>query len=666
MFSTLRSAGIVIFLTAAVAGVHEGVSHMRPANDAVEPGDDFYAYANGDWLAKARIPPGKGRWGARDEIAAATAQQVSYVVRHARSLPQGDKLADFFSAYLDERSIEEKGALALKASLEEIERIRDTTELSRYLGARLRADVDPLGTGVCDSAHLFGIAASYGLHGDAVYMPYLTQGGLGLATREAYLGQTVEMHVARNAYRQYIGRMLRTAGFDDAAQRARDVLTLEIAIARSHASATDSAKDSNAENYWARGDFGLEAPGLDWRAFFAAAGLGRRGDFVVWQPDAIKGTAALVGSTPLPVWKDYLRLHLLDREAEFLPRRFADLAQAFHAANSPRRQRAIDAASRLLPEEVGRLYVARYFPAERKARVQAILDQVVAASKRRVVNAAWMTPDARRTAAAKLDAMYFGVGYPDQWPDTVGLVIDPQDAIGNARRIERWRYQRALSKLGRDVDRREWAIAAHTPGAILNFQLNAYNFAAALLQAPKFDFEASDAANYGAIGAIFAHELTHFFDTLGADYDAQGATRTWWTTDDKARYAVLTQPLVAQYAAYRPLPDAAIDGSRTLVENFADLAGLAAAFEAHRAALDPGLDPDALLAKDREFFLGFARSWRAAMNDDAVRVMVKGDGHAPERYRINTVRNMDAWYEAFDVQPGQRLYLPPQERVRVW
>jgi putative endopeptidase len=510
------------------------------------------------------------------------------------------------------------------------------------------------------------MASSYGLHGDAVYMPYLTQGGLGLATRETYLEETVEKQVARNAYRQYIGRMLGTAGFDAAAQRARDVLALEVAIARSHASAADSANDGNADNYWARGDFGLEAPGLDWRAFFAAAGLGRRGDFVVWQPGAIKGTAALVGSQPLPVWKDYLRFHLLDREAEVLPRRFAELAHAFHESHSPRRQRAIDSASRRMPEEVGRLYVARYFPPERKARVQAILDQVVAASRHRLVNATWMTPDARRVAVAKLDAMYFGVGYPDPWPDTSGLVIDPQDAIGNVRRIDRWRYEQALSKLGRDVDRREWAIAAHAPGAILNFQLNAYNFAAALLQAPKFDFEASDAANYGAIGAIFAHELTHFFDTLGADYDAQGASRTWWTMDDKAKYATLTRPLVAQFAAYRPLPDAGIDGTRTLVENFADLAGLAVAFDAHRAALGAGLDPDALQAKDREFFLGFARSWRAAMNDDAVRVMLKGDGHAPERYRINTVRNLDAWYEAFDVQPGQRLYLSPQERVRVW
>jgi endothelin-converting enzyme/putative endopeptidase len=271
-----------------------------------------------------------------------------------------------------------------------------------------------------------------------------------------------------------------------------------------------------------------------------------------------------------------------------------------------------------------------------------------------------MSPQARDVALAKLDTVYFGVGYPDEWVDASGLMIDSKDALGNVRRVERWRYERALAKLGRDVDRREWAIAPHTPAAILNFQLNAYNFAAALLQPPKFDADASDAANYGAIGAIFAHELTHFVDTLGADYDVQGAARNWWTAEDKAKYATVSQPLVAQFAAYRPLPDAGIDGSQTLVENFADLAGLASAFDAYREALGSGI------TQDREFFMGFARSWRATMKDDAVRVMVKSDGHAPERYRISTVRNLDAWYEAFDVKPGQRLYLPPEERVRVW
>ena len=540
------------------------------------------------------------------------------------------------------------------------------SDLSHYLGADLRADVDPLGTGVYDSASLFGFAASYRPNAAPTYVPFLTQGGLGLGGRDAYLDETVDKQVARRSYRQYIARMLASAGFDDGIQRAQGVIALETAIARTHATAADSSKDSNADNFWARGDFGQEAPGLDWRTFFAAAGLSKQQDFVVWQPQAIKGTAALVSSQPLAVWKDYLRFHLLDREADVLPHRFATHAQAFHGSAAARRQRAIEATSRMLPEEVGRLYVAQYFPPEHKARVQAILEHVAQASILHIAKSQWMSQRARKMAVAKLDAVYFGIGCPEDWPDMSGLAIERNDAVGNQRRIDQWRYQRAVAKLGRGVDRREWAIAAHAPAGLLNFQLNSYNFAAALLQAPKFDPLASDAANYGAIGAIFAHELTHFVDTLGADTDAEGDTREWWTADDKAKYQALTRPLVAQFAGYHPLPGTAIDGSRTLVENFADLAGLRAAFDAHRAALGPGLDPEMLKARDREFFIGFARSWRAAMNDDAVRVMLKGDSHAPERYRIATVRNLDAWYEAFDVKPGDRLYLAPEERVRIW
>ena len=241
-------------------------------------------------------------------------------------------------------------------------------------------------------------------------------------------------------------------------------------------------------------------------------------------------------------------------------------------------------------------------------------------------------------------------------------MIDRHDALGNLRRIDAWRYKLALAKLGHEVDRREWAIAPQRPGAILNFQLNSYNFAAALLQPPKFDAAASDAASYGAIGAIFAHEVTHFVDALGADYDARGVARTWWTATDKAKYADATAPLAAQFVSYEPLPGAAIDGKRTLVENVADLSGLEAAFDAYREAVGARRNVD----QDREFFLAFARSWRATMNDDALAKVVATDNHAPEAYRIATVRNLDAWYQAFDVKPGQRLYLPPQQRVHVW
>ena len=661
-FSTLHSAAILIILTGAVVGVHDGVTHLRAAQARVEAGDDFFTYANRDWLDAARIPAGKGKWGARDEIAAATAEQVREVIRGASASPAGAKVAAYHAAYLDEKTIEDRGLAPLKAPLAEIDRIASTTDLSRYLGAHLRADVDPLGLGITSSAHLFGFAASYGNRGETEYVAYLTQGGLGLGDRDRYLDETAGPPATKRLYRNYIALMLGAAGQGDTTRRAQAVLELETAIARTHASAADSAKDNNADNHWARGDFGLEAPGIDWRAFFAAAGLAKRGDFVVWQPDAIRGGSALVASQPLAAWKDYLRFHLLDRHADVLPHRFADRAQAFHENATPRRQRAIDATNRALPEAVGRLYTARYFPPASKARAQAILDHVLASFRKRVAAATWMTPESKRVALAKLETMYFGVGYPERWADDSGLAIDPRDALGNALRIDEWRYRQALAKLDREVDRREWAIAPQFPGAILNFQLNSYNFAAALLQPPKFDANGSEAANYGAIGAIFAHELTHFVDALGADYDADGAAHPWWTAADKAHYDTRTAPLAAQFVAYEPLPNAPIDGKRTLVENVADLSGLETAYDAYREAMIEWRDA----RQDREFFLGFARSWRATMNDEALAKVVQTDNHAPEAYRIATVRNVDAWYDAFDVKPGQRLYLPPERRAHVW
>lgn len=655
-----------ILLAAIVAlGIHL-YSSAGEGEPRVHPGDDFFAWANADWLAKVNLPAGKGRYGARDEIFAATEKQVLQAIRQAGDSPHGMRVADFYAAYKDEEAIERKGNVAVQRSLEEIDRIRNVTDLSRYLGEHLAADVDPMGLGVFDSANPIGFAASSGLHGEKAYLPFLTQGGLGMRDREAYLEDKPERQVALRAYRQYVSLMLSHAGLDQPMERARGVVALETALARTHATAAVSSKETNANHFWMRGEFAREAAGLDWTAFFEAAGLAKQREFIVWQPAALIGTSSLAASQPIAVWKDYLRFHLLDREADVLPIRFASAGRAHRLVTKPRRDRALDETSRLLPEDVGRLYAERFFPPERKAKVQAILDGVVAVAKQRVKSAQWMTLEARTEALEKLDAMYFGVGYPERWQDFEGLVIVPHEALGNVRRIERWRYQAALAKLGQPVDRREWQIPWHKPNAILNFQLDSYNFAAALIQGPKFDPEASDAANYGAIGAIFAHEVTHFVDSLGADYDARGDARNWWMDRDRANHELKARALVDQFVAYRPLPDASIDGKLTLTENFADLSGLEFAFDAYRAALGAGKDPAQLKAMDREFFVGFAKSWRATMNEEALRAWLKKDTHAPERFRIATVRNLDAWHAAFDVKPGHALWLAPGERVRIW
>ena len=289
------------------------------------------------------------------------------------------------------------------------------------------------------------------------------------------------------------------------------------------------------------------------------------------------------------------------------------------------------------------------------------------AFSRRIEAAPWMAPATKKIALAKMKTMYFGVGYPESWPDDSRLTIRANDALGNRQRVADWDYRNAMAKLDQPVNTHEWTIPPQRTGAVLTFLQNAYNFSAALLKPPKFDPAASDAANYGAIGAIFGHEISHMVDTLGADYDEHGATHDWWTNEDKARYAATTQALVSQFAGYRPFPDLPIDGKLTLSENIADLGGLAAAFDAYRRTLGSKADDqDFVRRQDREFFIGFARAWRAKLNDAALRTQTTSNDHAPENYRVATVRNLDAWYLAFDVRPGQRLYLEPKARVRVW
>ena len=645
----------------------------RTADPAIRPGDDFFAYANGAWLRTAEIPDGKERWGARDEIGELTRGRLARVLDEARRAAGGSlarKVADFRSAWLDEAAIEAGGIAPLRSALDSIDRARTRDALTRLLGRGMRADVDPLNWGVYQSSHVLGLSVEQGIHGEKRYVAFLVQGGLGLGDRDAYVSANAGAQAVRTAYQAYIARMLSLAGYAHADAHAHAVLALETAIAATQASAEASANDHNADHLWQQADFPREAPGMDWSVFFAAAGLAKEPALVAWQPTAVKGLAALVGSQPIDAWQDYLRFHLLDDNADVLPRGFADARAAMRATrglpSGSRDDRATEATQVALGDAIGELYAERYFPSEQKARVQRIVANVAAEFTRRVEAATWMSPATRTVALAKLKALHVEIGYPDHWQDYTDLVIDPQDAIGNLRRVADRNYRRALARLGQPVDRFEWWIAPESVGAILVFQLNAYDFSAALLQPPKYDPAASDAASYGAIGAIIGHDISHFVDLLGAEYDTTGAMRRWWLPDDSARFQTLTEPLARQFSAYHPFPDLAVNGTLTSSENVADLAGLSAAFDAYRRTLGNRAGDRAFVRQqDREFFLAFAQSWRARLSDAGMRVQLAGD-HAPEMYRVATVRNLDAWYDAFDVTPGQRLYLEPGARVRVW
>jgi putative endopeptidase len=628
------------------------------AGTSIAPGDDFDAFANSSWREAHEIPAGRARWNARDEIAELTRRQLATLMDDtAQGAPGTDarKIAAFRAAISREPG---PGVTPLLPLFARIDAVRDRTALARLLGDLMLADVDPVNVGTFDSAHWLGLAVGPGTHGETTNVVYLVQGGLGLESRAAYLDPDAQAR--RVDYLAYLTKLMELSGFNHASERAAAALQLETAIAQSHATPEASADERNADTIWTRDDFAREAPGMDWPQFLDAAGLARQTSFVIWQPTAVKGGAALAGSQPLPVWLDYLRLRTLDEHAALLPRAFADAAAAFHGPPDP------DAAQKALSGLIGRLYAERYFPGAQKDRVNAIVRNVTAAFRKRVAAVTWLSAPSRAMALKKLDAVYFGIGYPEHWPNYSTLVINSSDAVGNRWRLATWTYQDALSRVGQSVDATSWWIPPQSPGALLMFNQNAYNFAAALLQPPKYDASASEAMNYGAIGAIVGHELSHFVDTLGADYDDHGRKLRWWTAADLAGYEAVTAPLVRQYSNYSIPSGTHLDGRLTRVENVADLAGLTSAFDAYRQTLGSrATDAQYLRQQDREFFTGFARAWRSRFRDEALQKQVATD-HAPETFRIATVRNLDAWYGAFDVSPGQKLYLAPQARVHVW
>ncbi len=639
---------------------------------ALRPGDNFFAWANGDWLAQAEIPADRSSWGAMANLAEQTNQRIVKLIEDTaadkRAGAEARKVSDYFGAYMNEAAIEARGTAPLKPVLARIDAIKTRADLARALGESLRADVDPLNNTDFATENLFGLWVAQGLHEPDKNRPYLLQGGLGMPDRAYYLDASERMAGLRTQYQQHIAAMLKLAGHADAEARAAKVFALEVDIATAHASRADSADVLKADNAWTRKDFASKAPGLDWNAFFKAARLADQDKFIVWHPSAVTGEAALVDKIDLAVWKDWLAFHRINQMAGVLPKAFADQAFAFYGKalsgtpqQSVRWKRALGATNAAMDEAVGKLYVAKYFPADNKKQLQQMVTNIVAAFGKRIEKLDWMAPATRAQAQQKLKTLYVGVGYPDKWKSYDGLKVAADDAFGNAMRAEAFRYGQQVAELHRKPDRSAWAMPPQLVNAVNLPLQNALNFPAAILQPPFYDPKAPDAANYGAIGAIIGHEISHSFDDQGAQFDAQGRLRDWWTKEDLAHFQAASQKLVAQFNDYKPFPDLAVNGQLTLSENLADLAGLAAAYDAYKSA-----DAKAGEEGDRQFFAGFAHSWRNKAREAAERRGILTDGHAPPQYRAATVRNLDAWYQAFDVQPGQKLYLAPEQRVRVW
>jgi predicted metalloendopeptidase len=672
----VRAAGLGVACALGIAAATlSGAARAQeaPAVDAaVRPGDGFYRYANGAWLAATPLPPGRSSYDTGAMLRDEAAHHVRDLVEDAAKAPASaaaKRIGDYYASWLDVAGIEARGLQPLSGDLAAIAAIADRRALSAYLGRTLRPDD---GTN-SQTEGLFGVWIHQGFHDGHRYAAHLVQGGLGLPDREAYLD--AGNAARRDLYQAHIAAVLKLAGLDQADVRAGRVLALEIAIAGAHAAPEDTADIFKTDNPWRRADFAARAPGLDWAAWFKAAGLDGQEAVIVWQPRAVTGAAALVGAQPIAAWRDYLAFHLVEHYAALLPKAFGDEDALFlgRLAGGPpampdRTQQAVAATTAALGEDIGRLYVARYFPPQAKAAANAMAQNIRTAFRARIANLAWMSPATRDAALAKLAAVRVEVGYPDAWIDYSGLAVVRGDAYGNLRRAEAFAWRRELAKLRRPVDPGEWfQLLPQQPGANIAFSPNALMFSAAILQPPFFDAGGDAAANYGSAGAGMAHEISHSFDELGAIWDAEGRLTRWWTPDDLARYRAAAAPLAAQYDAYCPQPELCVRGGQVLGESIADLAGLLVAHDAYVMSLHG--QPDTVrdgLTGDQRFFLAFARRWRRQQNDAALRRQIASDTHAPGEYRAATVRNLEAWVHAFDVGPGDKLYLPPEDRPRIW
>jgi predicted metalloendopeptidase len=653
---------------------------------AIKPGDDFFAFANGTWVRTTAIPPDRASWGSNNELADLTDKRVADLIQGAAAGKSGPKsaaksaearkVADYYAAYMDEAGIEAKGLAPLRGDLARIDAIDSPKALSTYLGSTVRVDVDMLNNSNFNSTpNLLGLWIAADLDQPTRYAPFVVQGGLSLPNRDYYLQDNARMKTIRAKFQAHAAKVLTLAGVKDAQAKAAQILALETAIARTHASTVDIEDPVKGDNHWSRADFAAKAPGIDWPAFLAAAGLPEhQQSFVVWTPSALAGEAALVRSQPLEAWKTWLTFHLIDRWSPLLPKAYVDERFDFYGRTLsgtpqilPRWKRAVTSTNDAIGEAVGKLYAARYFPPADKAAAQQMVGNIKAAFHRRIDALGWMAPATKKEAHAKVDALIVGVGYPDQWRDYTRLVIAPKDALGNARRAEEFDSRIKLGWLAKPVDRREWVMTPQTVNAVNLPVLNALNFPAAELQPPHFDPKAASAANYGSIGAIIGHEISHSFDNNGAEFDSTGRMRDWWTKADFAHFDASGKALAKQYDGYCPFPDLCVRGEQTLSENIADLAGLSASYDAWRMSLGGKPAPKVNgLSGDQQFFLAFAQTWRSKSREPALRQQILTNGHAPAADRAETVRNLDPWYAAFAVAPGQKLYLDPKARVRIW
>ncbi|HEX8957245.1 MAG TPA: M13 family metallopeptidase [Burkholderiaceae bacterium] len=661
---------------ADTASLNSGIEPQYQ-DSAVRIQDDFYKHVNGTWMKNTEIPADKSAWGSFYVLRENSLNQLRTIVEAASHAKGKDKehgsdtqkIGDLYDSFMDEAKLEKLGLTPLKAEFDRVAALSDKSQIAALIAHYNRV----------------GIGAPYdiGVHLDnkdsTKYVVDFSQSGLGLPDRDYYLKKDdAKMAEALSKYEAHIVKMLVMAGETpaDAAAKAKNIVALETSMAEVQWTKVENRDPIKAYNKEELAKLAELTPGYDWKPYLAEAGLdGKLSYVIVSQPSYLTGFAKLVESAPLSTWKDYFHWRVLSSSARYLSKSFADENFAFYGTvlngvpeQEPRWKRAIGLEEGVIGEGLGKLYVAKYFPPENKERMEKLVANLLEAYHQSIDTLDWMTPATKKEAQAKLATFMTKIGYPSKWRDYSSLNIEKADLLGNVRRANEFEYLRNINKLGKPVDRTEWDMTPQTVNAYYNPEMNEIVFPAAILQPPFFNSKADDAVNYGAIGAVIGHEISHGFDDQGAQYDGAGNLRDWWSKEDHERFKAKTEALVKQYSAYEPVAGYHVNGELTLGENIADNSGLAIAYKAYKLSL--GGKPSPVIGGmtgEQRFYLGFGQVWRGKMRENAAIVRIKTDPHSPPQVRADgTVKNQPGFYDAFGIKEGDHMYLAPDQRVIMW
>jgi putative endopeptidase len=640
---------------------------------SVKPGDDFFAYANGNWYKNAVIPPDRTSTGSFPNLTILSEQRMAEIVKEleAKAQPNAEerRIRDLYDAYTDTATIEKNGLTPVKNDLAAIAALKTLDDVARAMGNPAVPVEGPFAVGITADPKE-----------PTRYTATVTQSGIGMPNRDYYLKDDPALATTRDAYRKYLTQMLTLAGEPNADARADAVFKLETEIARNQWTAVESRDADKSYNPMTAAKLEAAAPGFAWTTFLAAKGIsasGPNGDriLIVRQNTAVPKLAALFAVTPVPVWRDYLTIHYLHTMSAFLPKAFDDADFDFFGKvlggqkeQLPRETRAVHLIDQRLGHPLGKLYVAKYFPPESKAKVEALVANLLKAYDADIRRISWMTDATKTKALDKLHHFTPHVGYPDVWRDFSGLTIAPNDLIGDIERSDAFEWHYRVDRIDQPVDRNEWNMTPPTVNAYYTSTLNSIFFPAAILQPPFFDPYADDAVNYGGIGAVMGHEIGHGFDDQGSKYSGVGKLESWWTDQDRTAFEERVTALGAQYDSYEGVPGLHVNGKLTMGENIGDLSGLAISLQAYHYSLNgkaaPVLDG---FTGDQRYFLGFAQIWRSKSSEASIRRQVLSNPHSPAHWRvIGPTRNVDAWYLAFNVEHGDTYYLAPDKRVHLW